>query len=65
MQRTPFYAIKDSPINESPLGLFDPVEDGAILEEDYGIDGEENFSEPVSFNRLRYGSCWLNINFIC
>jgi serine protein kinase len=37
MQRHPFYALKDSPINESPLGLFDPLEDGAILEEDFGI----------------------------
>jgi len=37
MQRLPFYTIKGSPINESPLGLFDAAEDGAILEEDYGI----------------------------
>jgi len=37
MQQMPFYALKDSPINESPLGLFDATEDGAILEEDYGI----------------------------
>ncbi len=37
MQRQPFYGIKGSPINESPLGLFDPIEDGTILEEDYGI----------------------------
>jgi len=37
MQRMPFYALKNSPINESPLGLFDPNEDGAILEEDFGI----------------------------
>ena len=37
MEKVPFYAIKDSPINESPLGLFSPQEDGAILEEDYGI----------------------------
>lgn len=37
MQRIPFYAIKGSPINESPLGLFNPAEDGAILEEEYGI----------------------------
>lgn len=37
MQKVPFYAIKGSPVNESPLGLFDPNEDGAILEEDYGI----------------------------
>ena len=28
MQEVPFYAIKGSPVNESPLGLFDPVEDG-------------------------------------
>ncbi len=37
MQRMPFYAIKGSPVNESPLGLFDPSEDAALLEEDYGI----------------------------
>jgi serine protein kinase len=37
MERVPFYAIKGSPVNESPLGLFDEEEDGAILEEDYGI----------------------------
>ncbi len=37
MQQIPFYAIKGSPINESPLGLFSPEEDGRILEEDYGI----------------------------
>ncbi|MDQ9169287.1 PrkA family serine protein kinase [Oxalobacteraceae bacterium R-40] len=37
METVPFYAIKGSPINESPLGLFDEIEDGAILEEDYGI----------------------------
>ena len=37
MQQVPFYAIKDSPVFESPLGLFNAAEDGAILEEDYGI----------------------------
>ncbi|PAU88223.1 PrkA family serine protein kinase [Pseudomonas sp. WN033] len=37
MQQVPFYAIKDSPVFESPLGLFSADEDGAILEEDYGI----------------------------
>jgi serine protein kinase len=37
MQKLPFYAIKDSPIWESPLGLFNPDEDGTILEEEYGI----------------------------
>ncbi|TAL74038.1 MAG: PrkA family serine protein kinase [Rhodanobacter sp.] len=37
MQKVPFYALKGSPVNESPLGLFDPVEDGPVLEEQYGI----------------------------
>ena len=33
----PFYAIKGSPIFESPLGLFNPDEDGQILQEEYGV----------------------------
>jgi len=33
----PFYCLKGSPVNESPLGLFSYEEDGAILEEQYGI----------------------------
>ncbi|MDO8650842.1 MAG: PrkA family serine protein kinase [Undibacterium sp.] len=37
MEKIPFYCIKGSPINESPLGLFSEEEDGAILEEDFGI----------------------------
>ncbi|MGR9087128.1 MAG: PrkA family serine protein kinase [Gammaproteobacteria bacterium] len=37
MEKTPFYAIKDSPVFESPLGLFCVNEDGDILEKDYGI----------------------------
>ncbi|MFN7694509.1 MAG: PrkA family serine protein kinase [Burkholderiales bacterium] len=37
MEQMPFYAIKGSPVNESPLGLFDAAEDGAILEREYGI----------------------------
>jgi serine protein kinase len=37
MQKVPFYTIKGSPVNESPLSLFDPEEDGTILEEEYGI----------------------------
>ncbi|MBW7902784.1 MAG: PrkA family serine protein kinase [Rhodocyclaceae bacterium] len=37
IEKVPFYAIKDSPVHESPLGLFNPDEDGEILEEDYGI----------------------------
>ena len=37
LEKVPFYAIKGSPVHESPLGLFNLEEDGAILEEDYGI----------------------------
>ncbi|GAA6131324.1 PrkA family serine protein kinase [Halopseudomonas sabulinigri] len=37
MQQVPFYAIKGSPVFESPLGLFNAEEDGDILEEDFGI----------------------------
>jgi len=37
MEHVPFYAIKGSPVFESPLGLFNPNEDAAILEEEYGI----------------------------
>ncbi len=37
MERVPFYALKDSPVNDSPLALFDPDEDASILEERYGI----------------------------
>jgi serine protein kinase len=37
METVPFYCIKGSPVNESPLGLFSEAEDGTILEEDYGI----------------------------
>ncbi|MFD2229419.1 PrkA family serine protein kinase [Alkalimarinus sediminis] len=37
MQKVPFYAIKGSPVQESPLALFDADEDGPILEDEYGI----------------------------
>jgi serine protein kinase len=37
MEKTPFYALKGSPVNDSPLALFSAEEDGAILEEEYGI----------------------------
>ncbi len=37
MEKQPVYCIKDSPVFESPLGLFDRDEDGQILEEEYGI----------------------------
>jgi serine protein kinase len=37
MEDVPFYAIKGSPVNESPLSLFSPQEDATILADDYGI----------------------------
>ncbi|MDB5814938.1 MAG: PrkA family serine protein kinase [Rhodocyclales bacterium] len=37
IEKVPFYAVKGSPVHESPLGLFDPEEDGRIFEDDYGI----------------------------
>ncbi len=37
MEKVPFYALKDSPVNDSPLCLFDADEDGHILQEEYGI----------------------------
>ena len=37
MQKVPFYALKGSPVNESPLGLFDALEDGPVLEQQFGI----------------------------
>jgi len=54
MQSCSFYAIKGSPINESPLGLFSPGEDGAILEEDYGIPNRylSGIMSPWAIKRL-------------
>ncbi len=37
MEKMPFYAIKGSPVNDSPLSLFSLEEDGDILEQEYGI----------------------------
>ena len=37
MEAKPIYALKGSPVNESPLGLFPPVQYGAMLESEYGI----------------------------
>lgn len=37
MEHYPIYCLKGSPVFESPLGLFDKNEDGALLEEEFGI----------------------------
>ncbi|CAJ0803199.1 hypothetical protein LMG19083_03846 [Ralstonia psammae] len=54
MEQIPIYALKDSPIHESPLGLFSPDEDGKILEEDYGIPRRylNSIASPWAVKRL-------------
>ena len=54
IQKVPFYAIKGSPVNESPLGLFDPAEDAKILEEEYGIPARylKSIMSPWAVKRL-------------
>ncbi|HWS12741.1 MAG TPA: PrkA family serine protein kinase [Rhodocyclaceae bacterium] len=54
MEKVPFYALKGSPVHESPLGLFDPEEDGHILEEDYGIPARylNGIMSPWAVKRL-------------
>jgi serine protein kinase len=54
MEKIPFYCIKGSPVNESPLGLFNEDEDGAILEEDFGIPRRylRNIPSPWAVKRL-------------
>jgi serine protein kinase len=37
MEEMPFYALKGSPVNESPLGLFNMREDGEFLEKEFNI----------------------------
>ena len=57
-EKVPFYAIKGSPVNESPLGLFDPTEDGPILEKEYGIPRRylQRILSPWAVKRLEeYG----------
>ena len=54
MEQIPIYALKGSPIHESPLGLFSPDEDGKILEEDYGIPRRylNSIASPWAVKRL-------------
>jgi serine protein kinase len=54
IEKQAIYCIKGSPVNESPLGLFNPDEDGAILEEDYGIPRRylKSIMSPWAVKRL-------------
>ncbi|OWY39576.1 PrkA family serine protein kinase [Xenophilus sp. AP218F] len=54
MELVPFYCLKGSPVNESPLSLFSYEEDGPILEEQYGIPRRylKNIPSPWAVKRL-------------
>jgi serine protein kinase len=54
IEKVPFYAIKGSPVFESPLGLFNPAEDAQILEDEYGIPRRyvNNIMSPWAVKRL-------------
>ncbi|MDF1683720.1 MAG: PrkA family serine protein kinase [Legionellaceae bacterium] len=55
MQKAPFYAIKGSPVLDSPLALFDPEEDGPLLLEQYGIPDRalRHIMSPWAVKRLQ------------
>jgi serine protein kinase len=55
MEKHPIYAIKGSPVNESPLGLFDPAKFGLMLQTQYGIDKRylTGLSSPWVQKRLK------------
>src|ERR1700748_667234 len=58
MEHVPFYSIKGSPVNETPLGLFDAAEDAEILEKEYGIPRRslQRILSPWAVKRLEeYG----------
>ena len=58
MEQVPFYALKDSPVNESPLGLFNNVEDAPVLQAQYGIAPRylQRIMSPWAVKRLEeYG----------
>ena len=55
MEKMPIYAIKDSPVNESPLGLFSYDEDRELLESEYGISSRylQTIMSPWAVKRLQ------------
>jgi serine protein kinase len=55
MERKPIYALKGSPVNELPLGLFAPEEYGDVLESDYGIPRRylHGIMSPWAIKRLQ------------
>ncbi|UTW11828.1 PrkA family serine protein kinase [Marinobacterium rhizophilum] len=55
MEHVHFYAIKGSPVFESPLGLFNPDEDSEILEQEFGIPRRyiKGIMSPWAVKRLK------------
>jgi serine protein kinase len=55
MESRPIYALKGSPVNESPLGLFSPERDGPLLEQEYGIPSRylTGIMSPWAVKRLQ------------
>ncbi len=55
METYPIYALKGSPVNESPLGLFNAERDGPALEKEYGIPARylNGIMSPWAVKRLR------------
>ncbi|MBI2959294.1 MAG: PrkA family serine protein kinase, partial [Betaproteobacteria bacterium] len=55
MEAKPIYALKGSPVNESPLGLFAPEQYAEVLESDYGIPRRylSGIMSPWAVKRLK------------
>jgi serine protein kinase len=55
MEAYPIYALKGSPVNESPLGLFNAERDGPLLESEYGIPRRylNGIMSPWAVKRLK------------
>ena len=55
METVPFYAIKGSPVHESPLGLFDKETHGKVLLDEYGVPDRylNHVMSPWAAKRLR------------
>ena len=55
MEARPIYALQGSPVNESPLGLFDVDRDGPILKKEYGISKRylSGIMSPWAVKRLQ------------
>ena len=55
METYPIYALKGSPVNESPLGLFNVERDGPALEKEFGIPTRylHGIMSPWAVKRLK------------